>query len=125
MSLVIGSLPIFGALGTAYAKKQGNNESSLMKTTLKFLLLLLGAAYPCAAFAGLIGLHTPAAFFSSEVAFMLYADIGLLLIGGNDHGHPRFITVRKAPVDLCPIEAFKPAGRECTCSLRRPECLAA
>jgi hypothetical protein len=96
-----------------------------MKTTLKFLLFLLGAAYPCAAFAGIIGLHTPAAFFSSEVAFMLYAAIGLLLIGGNDHGRPRFITVRKAPVDLCPIEAFKPAGREGTCSLRRPECLAA
>ena len=96
-----------------------------MKTTLKFLLLFLGAAYPCAAFAGLIGFHTTAAFFSSEVAFMLYASIGLLLIGGNDHGRPRLIAVRKAPVDLCPIEAFKPAGRECTCALRRRECLAA
>jgi hypothetical protein len=96
-----------------------------MKTTLKFLLLLLGAAYPCVAFAGLIGLHTPAAFFSSEVAFMLYAAMGLLLIGGNDHGRPRLIVVRKAPVALCPIEAFKPGGRECTCALRRPECLAA
>ena len=38
-----------------------NNESSLMNTTLKFLLLLLGAAYPCIAFAGLIGIHAPAA----------------------------------------------------------------
>jgi hypothetical protein len=51
--------------------------------------------------------------------------MGLLLIGGNDHGRPRLIVVRKAPVALCPIEAFKPAGRECTCALRRPECLAA
>ena len=32
-----------------------------MNTTLKFLLLLLGAAYPCIAFAGLIGIHAPAA----------------------------------------------------------------
>ena len=96
-----------------------------MNTTLKYLLLFFGAAYPCVALAGLIGLHTPAAFFSSEVAFMLYASIGLLLIGGNDHGRPRLLTVRKAPVDLCPIVAFKPAGRECTCHLRRSECAAA
>jgi hypothetical protein len=33
--------------------------------------------------------------------------------------------VRKAPVNLCPIEAFKPAGCECTCHLRRSECAAA
>ena len=59
-----------------------------MNTTLKYLLLLLGAAYPCVAFVGLIGLHTTAAFFTSEVTFMLYASIGLLLIGGNDHGRP-------------------------------------
>ncbi len=96
-----------------------------MKTTLKYLLLFFGAAYPCVALAGLIGLHTPAAFFSSEVAFMLYASIGLLLIGGNDHGRPRLLAVRKAPVALCPIMAFKPAGRECTCHLRRAECAAA
>ena len=88
-----------------------------MNTTLKYLLLLLGAAYPCVAFAGLIGLHTTAAFFTSEVTFML--------IGGNDHGRPRLIALRKAPVELCPIVAFKPAGRECTCHLRRTECPAA
>lgn len=96
-----------------------------MKTTLKFLLLLLGVAYPCIAFAGLIGIHTSAAFFSSEVAFMLYAAIGLLLIGGNDDGRPRLIAVRKAPVDRCPIMAFKPAGCESTHHLRHSDCAAA
>ena len=96
-----------------------------MNTTLKYLLLFFGAAYPSVAFAGLIGLHTTAAFFTSEVTFMLYASIGLLLIGGNDHGRPRLIALRKAPVELCPIVAFKPAGRECTCHLRRAECPAA
>jgi hypothetical protein len=33
--------------------------------------------------------------------------------------------VRKAPVALCPIVAFKPAGRECTCHLHRSVCTAA
>jgi hypothetical protein len=55
-----------------------------MKTTLKFLMLLFGISYPCVMFAGLIGIAAPSAFFSGEVAFLLFAVIGLMLVGFTD-----------------------------------------
>jgi hypothetical protein len=65
-----------------------------MKTTLKILMLVLGVTYPCVAFAGLIGIASPSAFFSGEVVFSLFAIVGLLLIGLTDYSRP--ITVRSA-----------------------------
>jgi hypothetical protein len=56
-----------------------------MKTTLKLLMLLLGISYPCVMFAGLIGIAAPSAFFSGEVAFLLFAIIGLMLVGFTDY----------------------------------------
>ncbi|HUL55200.1 MAG TPA: hypothetical protein VLT83_17485 [Opitutaceae bacterium] len=56
-----------------------------MKTTLKILMLVLGASIPCVAFAGLIGVAAPAAFFSGEVVFSLFAIAGLAFIGLNDY----------------------------------------
>jgi hypothetical protein len=55
-----------------------------MKTTLKFLMLLFGAGYPCVMFASLVGIVPPSAFFSGEVAFLLFAVIGLMLVGFTD-----------------------------------------
>ena len=55
-----------------------------MKTTLKFLMLLFGAGYPCVMISSLVGIVSPSAFFSGEVAFLLFAVIGLMLVGFTD-----------------------------------------
>jgi hypothetical protein len=61
-------------------------KNTTTKTTLKILMLVLGAGSAAAAFAGLIGIVPPSAFLSSEVAFFLYAAVGMTLIGLNDCG---------------------------------------
>jgi hypothetical protein len=96
-----------------------------MKTALKFILLLLGAAFAGAAFVGLLGFFSSAAFVSSEIAFSLFAVVGLLLIGVNDYSRPRPIVLRRASLSPCPVMTFKPAGPKSPSELHRPECLAA
>jgi hypothetical protein len=56
-----------------------------MKTTLKILMLILGASIPCVAFASFVGVAPTAAFFSGEVIFSIFAVAGLALIGLNDY----------------------------------------
>jgi len=75
-----------------------------MKTTLKILMLLLGASYPCVMFASLIGIASPSAFFSGEVAFSLFAIVGLMLVGFNDYCR-RPITVHSAAAKAEPVVA--------------------
>lgn len=55
-----------------------------MKTTLQILMVLLGLGAACGAFAGLVGIDSPAAFLSSETAILVYSMAGLLLIGFTD-----------------------------------------
>jgi hypothetical protein len=80
-----------------------------MKTTLKLLMLLLGVSYPCVMFAGLIGIASPSAFFSGEVAFSLFAIVGLMLVGFNDYCR-RPIIVHSAAAKAEPVVAVG-AGR--------------
>ena len=56
-----------------------------MKTTLKILMLILGAGIPFVAFASLVGVAPIASFFSGEVIFSLFAIAGLALTGLNDY----------------------------------------
>ncbi|MFA5058111.1 MAG: hypothetical protein WC485_08360 [Opitutaceae bacterium] len=95
-----------------------------MKTALKVIMLLLGAFYPGIAFAGLVGIASPAAFFNSEVAFSFFAVAGLLLIGLHDYTYRRVpLRVPGAkPCAVVPIgpDRTRPAGR-----LRREGCIAA
>ena len=78
-----------------------------MKTTLKLLMLLLGVSYPCVMFAGLIGIASPSAFFSGEVAFLLFAVIGLMLVVFTDYSR-RPIIVHSA-AKASPVVVFGPA----------------
>ena len=57
-----------------------------MKTALRLLMLLLLAGYSLAAFAGLVGILPSSAFFTSEVALLLYSAAGIMFIGLNDCG---------------------------------------
>lgn len=111
-------------LGTARATRGDINESSTMKTTLKLLMLLLGASFPCIAFAGLVGLSTSAAFFSSEVVLSVFAAAGLLLIGLNDYTYRR-IAFRTSPARVCPVVAFGPDQSSRAHGHRREACIAA
>lgn len=95
-----------------------------MKTSLKFILFLLGASFPCIAFAGLVGLSAPAAFFSSEVVLSVFAAAGLLLIGLNDYTYRR-IAFRTSPARVCPVVAFNPDQSSRACDHRRGVCIAA
>ncbi len=61
-------------------------KNTTMKTALYILMLILAAGTAGAAFAGLVGLFPLSAFFGSEVAFFLYAAVGMALIGLNDCG---------------------------------------
>lgn len=72
-----------------------------MKTTLKLVMLILGAGFSCVAFASLVGLISPAAFVSSDDAVSLFAVLGLMLIGINDYSRPN--TVHYATVKSCPV----------------------
>jgi hypothetical protein len=95
-----------------------------MKTSLKLILFLLGASLPCIAFAGLVGLYSPAAFFSSEIVLSVFSATGLLLIGLNDYTYRR-IALRTSPARVCPVIPFGPNQARCACGLRREACIAA
>lgn len=80
-----------------------------MKTTLKFVLFILGASLPCIAFAGLVGIVAPAAFFGSEIVLSIFAAAGLVLIGLNDYTYRRpALQIPAAPA--CPVIEFRPRG---------------
>jgi hypothetical protein len=78
-----------------------------MKTSLKLILLFLGASLPCIAFAGLVGLPAATTFFSGEVAFSVFAAVGLMLTGLNDYTYRR-TAIRAGSVRACPVIAFRP-----------------
>ena len=61
-------------------------KNTTMSTSLKISMLVLGAGSFCTAFAALIGIVSPSALFSGEIAFFLYAAAGMALIGLNDCG---------------------------------------
>ncbi|HUL52614.1 MAG TPA: hypothetical protein VLT83_04290 [Opitutaceae bacterium] len=79
-----------------------------MKTTLKLALLVLGAALPCIAFAGLVGLSATTTFFSGEVVFSIFAAAGLALISLNDYTYRR-TAIETSSVRACPVIPFSPA----------------
>lgn len=95
-----------------------------MKTSLKLVLFLLGASFPCIALAGLVGLSTPAVFFSSEVVLSVFAATGLLLIGLNDYTYRR-IAFRTSPARVCPVVAFSLDQSSRAHGHRREACIAA
>ncbi|HUL54431.1 MAG TPA: hypothetical protein VLT83_13585 [Opitutaceae bacterium] len=95
-----------------------------MKATLKILMLVLGAAFPLAAFAGMIGLASPAAFLSSELMFSLFAIVGLAAIGLNDYSR-RPLTVRVAAKNIVPAAAPRSSRHDAACAVRPVECASA
>lgn len=101
-----------------------NKESRTMKTTLKILMLLLAASYPCVAFAGLVGLASPTVFFSGEVVFSLFAIAGLALIGLNDYSR-RPLPVHTAATKVAPVMAAGSSRRDAACAVRPLGCVSA
>lgn len=95
-----------------------------MKTTLKILMLLFGASYPCVMFAGFIGIASPSAFFSGEVAFSLFAIVGMMLIGFNDYCR-RPITVHPAAAKACPVAAVGASRHNHASGIHPFECASA
>ena len=91
-----------------------------MKTTLKILMLVLGAAFPSVAFAGLLGLASSDAFGSGEVYFSLFAIVGLALISLNDYSR-RPLPVRVATKNT----ALASDRRDAACAMRPVECASA
>ncbi len=83
------------------------NESTTMKTTLTYILLAIGAGCSAAAFAGLVGLVSPAVFEGSAIALSIFAAIGMLLVGANDHTRRPLVTgsTPPFPVPACAVPA--------------------
>ncbi|HUJ42686.1 MAG TPA: hypothetical protein VLW52_03655 [Opitutaceae bacterium] len=94
-----------------------------MKTTLKILMLVLGTAFPSVAFAALIGIASPAAFFSGEVLFSLFAIAGLALISLNDYSR-RPLPVPVAATNAVPVAAQR-SGQRAAGAMRPVECASA
>jgi hypothetical protein len=95
-----------------------------MKTTLKILMLVLGAAFSSAAFAGLLGLASAAAFGSGEVYFSFFAIAGLALISLNDYSR-RPLPVRVATTNTVPAATRVSNQRDAACAIRPVECASA
>jgi hypothetical protein len=94
-----------------------------MKTTLNVLLLVLAAILPAATFAGLVGILPPVAFVASEVTLFVFAFVGLMLIGLNDHGYGRRpVIVRRSLPAVRPCLIASPAPRRSSYGLRSREC---
>jgi hypothetical protein len=90
-----------------------------MKTTLKILMLLLGAGYAAAAFAGLIGIATPAVFHDSSIALSVFAIFGLLLIGASDHGRRPVVTGSTPSFPVRALVSIEPGRRSRAYGIRR------
>ncbi len=96
-----------------------------MKTTLKILFLLLGAGFTAAAFAGLIGIASPAVFSSGSVALSIFSVIGMLLISACDHGRRPIVTGSTPPFAAQPVATVPSARRTRAYGVRRRERIAA
>jgi hypothetical protein len=103
----------------------GNNESTPMKTTLKFTMLVLAVAFPIAAFAALVGILPLATFAYSETAIYLFSVAGLMAIGLSDGGHRRPIIVHPSTAPVCQLNAARPVRRSRAYGIRRRGCVAA
>ncbi len=95
------------------------NESTTMKTTLKYLLLAIGAACTAAAFAGLVGIAGPAVFRASAIGLSVFAAIGMLLIGANDHARRQLVTGSTPPFPTPPAAIRAPGRRSRAYGIRR------
>ena len=80
-------------------------------------MLLLAAGCALAAFAGVTGLAPMSAFFTSDVAMMLYSMVGVLLVSFNDYSHRRPITLRAPVVTMPPTVAARRSGHYVSCDL--------
>ncbi len=94
------------------------NKSTTMKTTLKYLLLAVGAGLTVAAFAGLVGIASPAVFKGSAVALSAFAAVGMLLIGASDHS-PRQLVTRSTPPFPVAVPARAASRRSRAYGIRR------
>lgn len=103
----------------------GNNESTPMKTTLKFTMLILAVTFPAALFAALVGILPLATFSYSATAVYVFSVAGLMAIGLNDGGHRRPLIVHAAAAPVCQPKAARPARRSRAYGVRRRECVAA
>ena len=87
-------------------------------------MLVLGATFPSLAFAGLIGIAPPAAFFGGEIAFSLFAIVGLAFTSLNDYSR-RPLPVRVATTNAVPAAAPSSGRRDAACAMRPVECASA
>ena len=104
---------------------RGNSESTPMKTTLKFTMLILAVTFPAALFAALVGILPPATFSYATTAVYVFSVAGLMAIGLNDGGHRRPLIVHAAAAPVCQPKAARPARRSRAYGVRRRECVAA
>ena len=110
-------------LGMVRALYPPVNESTTMKTTLRFTLLVLAIALPTTAFGGLVGILPASVFIGSELALFFFFTAGMMLIALNDNGHGRRpIIVHRSPVSTCSATPFSPARPKISYGLRRQHC---
>ncbi len=88
-----------------------------MKTTLKYLLLAIGAGCTVAAFAGLVGIASPAVFKNSAIALSVFSAVGMLLIGATDTTRRQLVTASTPPFPTPAVAA--PARRSRAYGSRR------
>ena len=96
------------------------NESTTMKTSLRFTTSVLAIAVPATVFGGLVGIIPASAFVG---ALSLYATAGLTLVALSDDGLARrpFI-VHRTPAPVCTAATFGPARLGPSYGLRRRKC---
>jgi hypothetical protein len=110
-------------LGMVRASYPSVNESTTMKNTLRFTLLVLAIALPATAFGGLVGILPASVFIGSELALFFFFTAGMMLIALNDNGHGRRpIIVHRSPVSTCSATPFSPARPKISYGLRRQHC---
>ncbi len=112
-------------LGTPPAKVRAINESTTMKTTLKILLLVLGAGFTAIAFAGLVGIATPAVFHDTDVAVSIFCAVGLLLIGATDRPRRQLVTESTPPFPMPKADVVPYTRRSRAYGIRRNDRIAA
>jgi hypothetical protein len=61
-------------------------KNTTINTALNIAMLILGAGSAGMAAAGLIGIIPPLTINTGEVAFVLYATAGMMLMALSDHG---------------------------------------
>ncbi len=61
-------------------------KNTTIKTTVNITMLILGVGSAAAAVIGLIGPISPATIRAGEMAVILYATAGIMLMALSDHG---------------------------------------